>query len=54
MHSDSGNVNNCNSLFRVDKGVDKEGVSVCFKIDNDQIGLVCCELNPYCIVIVGL
>ena len=40
---DFRNANDCNVLFVVDKGVGEKGVEACFKIADNQNGLVCSE-----------
>ena len=63
VDADSRNTNKCNvlqvvTLLVVNKGVDAVEVA-CLKLDNNQNGLVCCELKniyiPYwMVVVVGL
>ena len=53
VHADSRNTNNYNILLVAHKGIKIEGVA-CFKITNNQNGLVCRELNPYWMVVVCL
>ena len=56
--ADSRNANKCNvlrvvKLFVVYKGVGEEGVT-CFKIANNQDGLVCHEIKLYWVAVVAL